>query len=210
VSAERIRQNHSHRHAARRELGIHDDEVLVGTVANFRAQKGYQYLLEAARLIAEKRLPVRFVAVGQGLLEREIAAIHRSKRLGDRFLILGYREDAGRILAACDIFALSSLFEGIPLALMEALVLGLPVVATAVGGIPEAVTQGREGLLVPPGRPDLLAAAIQTLVAQPDVRQRMGLAARERGESFEVARAARTIEGIYRGLIQDRNGDRAR
>ena len=142
----------------RAELGIGPDEVVVGTIANFRRPEG---LPEPARdrraLLVDRGWPGRIVAVGQGPLEAEMRALHDRLGLGDRVLLLGQRDDAVRVLAACDVFTMASDNEGLPVALMEALALGLPVAATAVGGIPEAVTDGVEGLLVPPSQPEALA-----------------------------------------------------
>ncbi|MDP8970268.1 MAG: glycosyltransferase [Actinomycetota bacterium] len=185
------------RQVARAQLGLTDGDVVVGTVANLRAQKAYPDLLAAARMILDKGLPVTFVAVGQGPLEDEIHALHARLGLGDGFRLLGYRQDPVRVLTACDVFALASLYEGLPVALMEALAVGLPVVATAVGGIPEAVRDGVEGLLVPPGQPGRLAAAIETLVGDPQRRARMARAAAARAHAFDIRTAVNRLETEY-------------
>ena len=185
------------RAAARAELGFGPDDVVVGTVANFRAQKGYPDLLAAVRMAADRVPRLQVVAVGQGPLEAEIRARHAELGLGERFRFLGYRDDALRVLAACDIFTLASLYEGYPVALMEALAVGLPVVATAVGGVPDAVRQGVEGLVVPPSRPDLLAAALEELATDPKLRARMAEAALERGLQYDIVHAVRLIEATY-------------
>ena len=184
----------------RSELGLEPDEIVIGTVANYREQKDYPTLLAAAADVIGRGLPVRFVAVGQGPLHDEIHTRHDALGLGDRFLLLGHRPDAVRILAACDVFCLASKWEGLPVALMEALVLGLPVVATAVGGVAEAVTNEREGLLVAPGRSRELADALARVVTDEALRAAMALAARERGGSFDITRAARRIEDLYREI----------
>jgi L-malate glycosyltransferase len=201
IFPERVRDQLRHRDEVRAELGIGPDEVVVGTVAHFRPQKGYPILLGAARRVVDSGLPVRFVAVGRGPQEADIRAIHSRLGLGDRFLLTGFREDATRVMAAFDVFVLASHYEGLPLALMEALVLGVPVVATRVGGIPEGVTDGQEGLLVPPSRPDLLAHAIETLVSDPDLRARMSEAAADRGRAFDIRGSARTVEALYREVV---------
>jgi glycosyltransferase involved in cell wall biosynthesis len=189
------------RDTVRRELGLRDDEVVIGTVANFRAQKGYPDLLAATRLLADRKVPARFVIVGQGPLEDEIRALHATLGLDGYVDILGYRPDAIRVLAGCDIFALASHYEGYPVAVMEALAVGLPIVATAVGGIPEAVREGVEGFLVPPRRPELLADAVETLVRDPDRRRAMGKAAVERGRRYDIDGAVRRTEQIYRDAL---------
>jgi len=147
-----------HRAAVRQELGIEDDETVIGIVANFRKEKAYDVLLDAAAIVIAQNPKTRFVSVGQGPLEAEVRAQHKRLGLGDRFLILGYREDATRIMSAFDIFTLSSRHEGLPVSLMEAMALDLPVLATAVGGIPEAV-EGTSAMLVEPGEAEALADA---------------------------------------------------
>ena len=182
---------------ARAELGFGPDDVVAGTVANFRAQKAYPDLLAAVRLAVDGAPMLKVVAVGQGPLEAEIRAEHDKLGLGDRFRFLGYRHDALRVLAACDIFTLASRYEGYPIALMEALAVGLPVVATAVGGVPDAVRQGVEGLVVPPSRPDLLAAALVELATDSALRARLADAALERGREYDIGDAVRKIEVVY-------------
>ena len=111
--------------------------------------------------------------------------------------MLGYQPDPLRVLAGCDLFTLSSLAEGYPVALMEALALGLPVVATRVGGIADAVRTGTEGLMVPPSRPDLLGDALVALARDGPRRAAMAAAAATRSRLFDIRRAAERIEAIY-------------
>lgn len=202
IDLDAVQALRAERGAVRRELGIGDDEVVVGTVANLRAQKGYDTLLQAARRVVDQAPSTRFVAVGQGPLANQVEAWHQEQELGDRFLLLGYRPDAVRVMSGFDIFTLTSTHEGLPVALMEALALGLPVVATAVGGVPEAVTDGREAVLVPSGRDDLLAGAYLGLVGDDRRRRTMGEAAARRAEHFSSARAAGELEDRYRRLVQ--------
>jgi glycosyltransferase involved in cell wall biosynthesis len=137
------------------------------------------------------------VAVGQGPLEAEVRALAGRLGLGDAFQLLGYRPDALDVLAAGDIFTLSSKAEGYPVSLMEALALGLPVVATAVGGISEAVRSGIEGLTVPAVRPDLLGDALAALANDAGQRSEFGRAARARSALFDIRRATARIEALY-------------
>lgn len=204
VSIADIRASLPERDSTRAELGVSADEVLVGTVANYTTQKDWPNLLRAARVLADSGAPVRFCAVGQGPLESEVQSLHRALALTDSVFLPGFRPDAVRLMAACDLFVLASRFEGLPVALMEALALGLPVVATAVGGVPEAVTDGVEAILVPPEQPDRLAAAIAELAADPARRAVMAKAARERADAFDIARAVRRIEAIYREVAPRR------
>jgi glycosyltransferase involved in cell wall biosynthesis len=189
------------RHEVRAELGVRDDEVLIGTIANLRRQKGYEVLLASARILVERGLPVRFVAVGHGPELKSINAMMSELKLESVFDLLGERQDALRVAAGFDIFALASHFEGFPVAVMEALALGIPVVSTLVGGVKRAVRDGVEGWVVPVARPDLLAEAIQKLVVDPNERARMSEAARQRGAQLDVRHAARRIEQIYREVL---------
>jgi glycosyltransferase involved in cell wall biosynthesis len=196
-----VRDQLRHRDAARAELGLDPGEVVVGTVANFRAQKDYPNLLAAARLLVDRGWKGRIVAVGQGPLEAEMRAMHARLGLGDRVLLLGQRSDAVRVLAACDVFTMASDNEGLPVALMEALALGLPVAMTDVGGIPDAVTDGVEGLLVPPKQPAALADAIAAITEDDVRRAEMAARARETGERFDIRVAVARIETRYRELV---------
>ena len=189
------------RDEVRADLGIAPEEVVVGTIANFRRQKDYPNLLAAAKILAARRVPVRIVAVGQGQLEDETRALHARLGLGDRVMLLGRRDDAVRVLGACDIFTLASDNEGLPVAVMEALALGLPIVATAVGGVPGAVTDGVEGILVPPKQPGSLADALAALAADPGRRADMGAAARVTAKRFDIDAATRRVEEIYRAVV---------
>lgn len=191
------------RSEVRRELGVGDDEVLVGTVANMREGKGYDVLLPVARALVDLDLPVRFAAVGVGPLEAEVEALHRKLGLGDRFLLLGGRADAVRVLAGFDVFALASLSEGFPVSVMEALALGVPTVTSTVGGIPSVVTDGVEGLMVTPGHAGELARALTQMVVDEPARARMSVAARACGAQFDIASATRRVEAIY-GDVVDR------
>lgn len=201
IDVERVRAERAHRDTMRAELGLAPDTLVVGTVANLRPAKAYPDLLAAACQVLDELPDVRFVTVGQGPQEPEIHALRAELGLGDRVVMLGHRRDAVRVMAACDVFVLASLNEGLPLAVMEALALGLPVVATAVGGVPEVVEDGCEGVLLPPGKPSELAAALVAVLTDPEGRQRMAEAAARRGQQLSVETAVRRTEAIYRRLV---------
>lgn len=196
-----IEEAAAQRAETRVELGVGPGEALVGTVANLRPQKGYEVFLRAASMLRDEGLPVHFISVGHGPEEASIQAVRHRFGLDEEFLMLGARVDALRVAAAFDVFVLASHFEGLPVAVMEALALGVPVVATRVGGVPEVVREGVEGLIVPTGRPELLAAAIRQLVLDPDLRSAMGNAARDRGRSYDIKVAAARLESIYREVL---------
>ncbi len=189
------------RAGVRAELGVGDGEVLVGTVANLRGTKGYPDLIAAAGTVVGRHPEARFVSVGQGPLLAELEAGRDAAGLGDHLRFLGYRPDAARVVSGCDVFCLSSHHEGLPVALMEALALGIPVVATDVGGIAELVTTGEEGQVVPPHRPDLLAGALAAVVSDAELRRRLAAGARARGDQLDAGKATAAVEAHYHSLV---------
>lgn len=185
------------RAAVRRELGVSDDEVAIVTVANLRREKDYPTLIAAAERVVAAEPSAVFLAVGQGPEQGMLEDLLASTALGDRFRFLGYRSDAIRVTSGCDVFTLSSLHEGFPLAMMEAMALGLPVVATAVGGIPEAVDHGRSGLIVPPSDPGALAEALLEVVRDEPTRRSLAAGSAARGATFDSRPAIERLEQLY-------------
>ena len=192
------------RAAVRAELGVDDHTFVIGTVANFRVQKDYPNLLRAVQALAPTARPVRFLVVGQGPLEAETRALAQELGVADRVTFTGFRADAVRVMAGFDAFTLSSSWEGLPVALMEALSLGLPVVSTAVGGVAEALHDGADAILVAPSDPAALAAGWSTLIDDPPMCARLAAAARVRSAEFDVSRAARELEQVYERLASMR------
>ncbi len=192
------------RNEVRAELGTPDGNLLLLTVANLRPEKGYDVLLDAARLLLDRQLPVQVVAVGRGPLEDELRRRHQELGLGDTFVFLGPRDDVLRLLVGADAFVLASHQEGLPVVLMEATSIGLPIVATAVGGVPQVLTDGVDGLVVDPGRPDRLADALQRVVEHPGLRTKLGAGAKARSAMFDVTTASHQIEDIYRSVAGTR------
>lgn len=188
------------RDAVRNELGVDPQQILVGTVANLRATKGYPDLLTAAAALATTHPQVVFVAAGQGPLRDDLERRRAELDLAS-FRFLGHRTDTHRLLSGLDVFCLPSRHEGLPLALMEALAAGLPVVATDVGGVGELVTHDRESILVPPARPDRLAEAIARLAEDPDRRMALGAAATRTAQQLSAVDAVAAVEVAYRRLI---------
>ena len=181
----------------RTRLGVPPDHTLVLAVANLRPQKGYATLLAAARQLVVAGVPVTFLAAGHGPLEGELVRERDRLGLGERFRFLGQRDDVPALLAASDIFVLSSDWECMPVAVMEAFVLGTPVVATSVGELPHLIDHGHNGLLVPPGQPTELAEALHRLVRDAGLRRRLASAAARTGEQFDVRRARQDVEDLY-------------
>ncbi|WP_354639019.1 glycosyltransferase [Kitasatospora camelliae] len=187
------------RAAARAELGLPADAVVIGTVGNLTAKKDQATLLAAFARVRADHPGAALVLIGSGPLEAELRA-----RAGEGVVFAGSRSDVPALLPGFDVFTLSSRQEGLPVALMEAMTSGLPSVVTRVGGMPEVLEDGGQGLLVPPGDPAALAAALSRMVAEGDLRERLGAAARERSKGFDVAGAQRSIEAVYARVLRDR------
>jgi glycosyltransferase involved in cell wall biosynthesis len=185
------------RASARSELGVANDELLFVTVANLRPEKGYDVLLEAARTIADRGLPIRVAAVGRGPLRSALHARHVDLALGDQFQFLGQRDDVLELLAGADAFVLASRHEGLPVALMEATSVGLPIIAPSIGGVPQMLDDEVDALLVPPGDARLLAEAMERLASDPELRERLGHRARLKSSRFDISAANRVVGDIY-------------
>jgi sugar transferase (PEP-CTERM/EpsH1 system associated) len=163
----------SERLAARRELGLPERGLVVGTVARLVPVKNQALLLRALALCAGQ--PPHLVLAGDGPLRAELEALARTLGVGEWVRFAGLCRDVPRVLAALDVFALTSHSEGLPIAVIEAMAAGLPVTATAVGGLPELVAHESTGLLVGPDDAEALAQAWQRL-HEPELRRRLGQA----------------------------------
>jgi glycosyltransferase involved in cell wall biosynthesis len=177
--------------------------VALLSVGRFRPPKDFTTLVHA--MAALEPGTARLAIAGDGpdrqALEQEIANLH----LGETVELLGTRNDVDQLLAAADIFVLSSDSEGLPMSVLEAMAAGLPVIATAVGGIPELVTDERTGVLVPPRDSRALAAAITAIARDPQLRDRLGAAARRRAETeFALETCRRRHLDLYRDLLRKR------
>ena len=147
---------------------------------------------------------VVFLAAGTGPELPELEAERDRLGLGDSFRFLGMRDDPIAVLGAADIFCLASLHEGLPVSLMEAMACGLPVVATTAGGIPEAVTNDVQGLLVEPGDETALTDALLRMATDEDLRTRCADAARDRAQDYDARHFVTRLEEIYRTVAATR------
>jgi glycosyltransferase involved in cell wall biosynthesis len=167
------------RQKLRREIAGHEDRVLLIAVGRFVQAKGYEDMIDSFALL-HRRNPRVFLAIaGSGRLFDKIKNRISEMHLDDSICCLGVRSDIPQLLASSDIFVSSSHWEGLPVAILEAMMAGLPIVATSVGDIPKVVTH-EAGIIVPPHQPDCLAEAINDLASAPEKARAMGNAARER------------------------------
>jgi glycosyltransferase involved in cell wall biosynthesis len=187
----------------RQELGIGADELMLLAIGNLEHRKGHLVLLRALQRLRSDGLshPWRVVIAGGrgGPTRPQLEAFAAEHGFAERLHILTYRDDIADLQAAADIFVMPSLWEGLPLAMLEAMLAGNAIIASDTSGIPEAVNTGREGLLVPPGEDAALAGALERLMTDPALRASLGQAARFRGMAeFTVDAMADRYEALYR------------
>ncbi|WP_020385086.1 glycosyltransferase [Kribbella catacumbae] len=182
--------------AARAALGISDAGFVIGTVGRIDYQKAPEHLITAIARLRHQDAMAVWIGSGPGLTEaRELV---RRAGLLDRFVFAGERSDVAGLLPAFDVFAMASRYEGLPCAVVEAMRCGVPVVATAVNSLPDLVVPGESGVLVPPGRPDLLAVAIDGVLDDPRAADRMVAQGRVlAGGNFDAERLAEVLDQVY-------------
>jgi len=189
----------------RAELGLAPDDRLVVAVGNLYPVKGHRYLLDAVARLAGEHPNLHVAIAGRGELATTLQEQAAALGIGERFHVLGLRPDVANVLAAADLFALPSLSEGLPLALLEAMFAARPIVASAVGDVPVALASGAVGLLVPPGDSAALAGALQRLLVQPFEAQRLGHSAQARAAAeYGIGRMVQRYAELYGRLLARR------
>jgi glycosyltransferase involved in cell wall biosynthesis len=187
------------------DFGFNDNDILVGTVANFYPTKGLPFLIKAVPEIQKVFPQTRVVLVGDGKLKPELERLASKLGVSDSIIFTGQREDVSEILSVLDIFVLPSVKEGLPYALLEAMAARKPVVATAVGGVPEAVVDGETGFLVPAANPEALASSVIKLLQNPELARGMGEAGHRRVLTyFTVERMVMETKDIYRRILKEK------
>ena len=183
--------------AARRGLGIGPDDFAIGTVTRLHESKGNSYLIEAARLVVDRKPNARFFLVGEGPLRDTLEAQARQLALGDRFVFVGFARDVAAVLSAFDLSVFPSLWEGTPLTAFEALASGKPIVATDADGLLDILTDGRDARIVPTRSAAALADAIVHLIDHPDERARLAAEAHVTAQRYDIAAFVRKMEQLY-------------
>jgi glycosyltransferase involved in cell wall biosynthesis len=192
----------------RESLGIPDSVPVIGTVSNFRIEKGHRYLLEAAVRVKKTFPDVRFVLVGHGPLEGALRRQVRQLGLQGNVIFTGARDDAPRLAASFDLFALPSIHEGLSIALVEALAVGTPAVVTSTGGVTEVVADGVSAVVVPPRDPIALGNAIIELLNDPPRQAKLSSAGRRRAADFDIRVTVGRVEDVYATLLGDQGARR--
>ncbi len=203
VDPDRFTPNAAGRTEARRKLGLNSTGPVIGVVAYLRPDKGHQVLLRAMPEIVRQQPDCVLLVVGDGSQRCALESMTVDHGLEARVKFLGAREDIPDVLSALDVFCLPSVRnEGVPQSVLQAGAAGLPVVSTAVGGIPEAVIDGKTGIVVPPGDAQSLAEALTALLADPESRDRMGRAGRRHVQDvFSLGEMLDRTESAYEAAL---------
>jgi len=191
--------------AVREEFGVAPDAPLLGLVGRLVPSKGIEYLLEAMELILSRHPSAKLAIVGEGALMEGLKAQAAALGVSESVIFTGNRRDVPDILDALDIFVLSSVKEGLPNSIIEAMASGLPIVSSDVGGVSELISHEETGLLVPPREPKALALAVKHLLSNPDEASRMAMAAKEYALSnLSIEGTARKWERLYTSLLEEK------
>lgn len=197
------RQFEDHRTEKRSFLSIDKNMFLIGFVGRLSEEKGVNYLIEAGSVLKQITETFKIVILGDGPNNIELKNLTKSKGLDNEIIFSGFQDDIDKWLAAFDVFVLPSLTEGTPMALLEAMSMGIPVIASAVGGVPDIVNNGVNGFLVEPGDYRELCEKIALLKNNPALREKMASeAVRTIKERFDVNAWCRKIESEYDSLLQ--------
>jgi glycosyltransferase involved in cell wall biosynthesis len=188
-----------------RQLGLKAHSHLIATVGRLTEQKGHCYLIDAATTVVSAHPDTHFLFIGDGELKDELQQQVQQGGLAANVHFLGIRDDVPHLLAAVDLFVLPSLWEGLSVALLEAMAAGKPMVATAVSGTIQVMTDGKTGLMVPPRDSQALADAILQLLSNPTQAQAMGQAAKQHvAMNFSAQKQADEHLALYRQLLKNR------
>jgi glycosyltransferase involved in cell wall biosynthesis len=196
-----------HSVALRQELDIPEHDTVFAVIASLNPNKGHHVLLESFRTLLHDHHDATLLLVGDGPLRAELETQARQFLIDQKVIFTGMRTDIDELLNISDVCLLPTLVrEGLGMALIEAMAAGLPVIGTEIGGIPEVITNGENGFLVPPGRPEALADAIMSIAKDKDLGIRMGKRGRQLyEEKFTLSNMIRQIETLYDRLPENKH-----
>jgi glycosyltransferase involved in cell wall biosynthesis len=191
------------REQARERLGVPEGAIVLGTVGRLEEQKGHRYLIEALSQLRQRGMDAYLLLVGGGREELALRELSASLKLEQRVMFLGTRSDLGDLFRAMDMFVMPSLWEGLSLAMLSAMAAGLPVVATAVGGVQQVLANDEYGFSVLPGDAAALASRIEACFANPEEMVRMGEKGQRRVcENYSDEAMVRRLEAVYARVLK--------
>ena len=189
----------------REELGINTNDLVIGMVSCFKPQKSPQDFIRLAFLVKKTSPDARFLLVGDGILRERIKRLIRKFNLEKQVILTGWRRDIPRILSAIDVFVLTSLWEGLPISVLEAMAASRPVVSTHTGGVAEIIVEGKSGFLVPPKDMNKMSERLIVLLKDKDLRMRMGENARQGlNLNFFLTSMIENNQNLYEGFIKEK------
>jgi len=187
----------------RKEYNIEEEICLIGAVGRMVWQKGFKYLIESIPEIIETLPQSKILIVGDGPLRAEMEALSERLKIGKNVSFTGFRSDIKEILSALDLLVIPSLSEGFPMVTLEAMAMAKPIIATNIDGITEQITDGIDGILVPPKDPSALAKAVVRVLDDKELARSMGLSARKKVEQeFSVEKMVTETEKVYLSLLK--------
>ncbi|MFA4911536.1 MAG: glycosyltransferase family 4 protein, partial [Desulfobacteria bacterium] len=187
----------------KKELGIPITDSIVGTVGRLVEIKGHRYLLDAACLVLNKMPNTTFLLIGDGYLMTELISHTYALGIENKVIFAGWRSDVPQLINTFDIFVLPSLNEGMGRVLVEAMAMGKPIVASDIGGIPDLVKDGANGILFPPRDVDAMAKGILKLLLDRELRRKMGNEGKKLAyPAYDTSVMVRKIEGLYEKLLR--------
>lgn len=188
----------------RREFCIDDNLFLIGVVGRMVWEKGFEYLLRGVKDLINNDRNIKILVVGDGPLKEKLQELVATLGITDYVIFTGFRSDVREIMCAIDVLLIPSLAEGFPMVTLEAMAMAKPIIATRIDGITEQISDGKEGLLVPPKDPSALAEAIIKLMGNRELAISLGLAAREKVElEFSVEKMIAETEKVYQSLCRN-------
>ena len=202
VELDQYNPNRNASDTVRRSLGITDDHPIIGTIGRLVYQKGFSYFLKAAKRIYSEKKQVRFVIVGYGQEETNLKRLAESLDISKVCTFAGLRFDVAQLMSAFDVFVLSSVLEGLPRIVIEAMAMKRPIVATDIDGVREELRHEGTGLLVPPADPKALAEAVLILLDDRQRAERLGREARKDAEQlFDLKHTLANVEKLYEEVL---------
>ena len=206
ISIERCKVDMEEKERAKRDLGLEKGDRMIANLARIDPEKGHIYILRAAREVLAKFNKVKFVIVGDGRLMGKLEYFAQKMGIAENVIFTGYRKDAQAILSFATVVVFPSLKEGFPLAMLEGMAHGKPVVASAVDGIPEVIENGVNGFLISPANHKDLAGALGKLLSDAELSSKMGERARKTIEdNYTIAVMSERIKEIYNQLCSKRD-----
>lgn len=203
IELDQYKPNPEPNETIRKEFLIREDEFVVGTVGRLTYEKGYEFLLKSVSMVLEACPKTKFVFVGDGSLKLELENLARELRIFQNCMFVGFRDDIPEILSSFDVFVLPSIMEGHPIAILEAMAMAKPIVASDINGVREQIENGRTGILVPPGDPQALAESINQMLQNRTQAKKLGTEARKQVEEmFDIKRQVALHEEVYKDLLK--------